>query len=97
MDAKYMVDENGKRVGVFLDIEEYERLIEELEELADARVAEEARRELASGEDEVIPFEQAVREIREGKVLRDWWPTGSPSGARPRSNSTGYRSSTGSG
>jgi len=71
MDAKYMVDENGKRVGVFLDIEEYERLIEELEELADARAAEEARRELASGEDEVIPFEQAVREIREGKVLRD--------------------------
>ena len=70
MDTRYLVDENGERVGVLLDIEEYERLMEELEELEDIRVAEEARRELESGEDEAIPFEQAVREIREGKVPR---------------------------
>jgi hypothetical protein len=71
MDVRYLTDEDGERIGVLLGIEEYERLIEELEELADARAAEDARRELASGEDEVIPFEQAVREIREGKVLHD--------------------------
>lgn len=71
MDTRYLVDENGERVGVLLDIEEYERLIEELEELADIRAAQEAQRELESGEDEIIPFDQAVREIREGKVRHD--------------------------
>lgn len=70
MEARYLTNEKGERIGVLLDIEEYERLIEELEELSDIRAAEEARRELESGEDEVIPFDQAVREIREGKVPR---------------------------
>lgn len=71
MDVRYLTDEKGERIGVLLDIEEYERLIEELEEHADIRAAEEAGRELKSGEDEVIPFDQAVREIREGRVVRD--------------------------
>jgi prevent-host-death family protein len=31
-NGRYVVDENGKRVGVLLDIEEYERMVEELEE-----------------------------------------------------------------
>ncbi len=71
MEARYLTNEKGERIGVLLDIKEYERLIEELEELADIRAAEEARHELKSGEDEVIPFDQAVREIREGRVPRD--------------------------
>ena len=33
MSARYVVDENGKRVSVILPVEEYERLLEELEEL----------------------------------------------------------------
>ena len=28
---RYVVDENGRRVGVFLDIADYQRLLEELE------------------------------------------------------------------
>ncbi|MBA3425528.1 MAG: hypothetical protein H0U04_13540 [Rubrobacter sp.] len=71
MDIRYLTDENGERVGVLLEIEEYERMVEELEELADIHAADEARRELESGEDEVIPFDQAVREIRESKVRHD--------------------------
>lgn len=71
MDAKYMVDENGRRVGVFLDIEEYERLIEELEELEDIRAYDEAKAEIEREGDEAIPLEQAMREIREGKVTGD--------------------------
>lgn len=70
-DIQYVTDENGKRVGVILDIEEFERIMDELEELEDARVAAQARRELESGEDEMIPFDQAVREIEEGKVPLD--------------------------
>ncbi len=68
MDARYMVDENGRRVGVFLDIEEYERLIEELEELEDIRAYDEAKAEIEREGDAAIPLEQAMREIREGKV-----------------------------
>ena len=39
MEARYIVNENGKRKGVILPVELYERLIEELD---DIRAAEEA-------------------------------------------------------
>jgi PHD/YefM family antitoxin component YafN of YafNO toxin-antitoxin module len=71
MEARYIVDENGKRVSIILPIEEYERLMEELEELEDKRLYDEAKAALERGEDEVIPLEQAIREIREGKVTGD--------------------------
>jgi PHD/YefM family antitoxin component YafN of YafNO toxin-antitoxin module len=71
MEARYIVDEKGKRTGVILPIEEYERLIEELEELEDARAFDEAVAAREKGEDEVIPLDQAFREIREGKVTSD--------------------------
>ena len=32
--ARYLTDENGKRTAVLLPIEEYERLLEDLEDLA---------------------------------------------------------------
>jgi PHD/YefM family antitoxin component YafN of YafNO toxin-antitoxin module len=57
VSSRYVVDENGKRVGGLLDIVEYERMVEELEEFEDilARVAyDEAKAELERGEDELI-------------------------------------------
>lgn len=71
METRYVTDEKGERVGVILDVKEYEHLMEALEDLADLRAADEALREIESGEDEVIPLEQAVREIREGLVPHD--------------------------
>ena len=68
MDVQYLVDESGKRVGVVLGIEEYERMLEELEELEDIRAYDEAKAAIEKGEDEAIPLDQAMREIREGKV-----------------------------
>jgi len=56
---RYVVDENGSRVGVLLGIDDYRRLLEELEELESIRAYDAAK---TSG-DEVIPFEQAVAEI----------------------------------
>jgi len=50
---------NGNGIGVVLDIEDYHRLLQELEELDSIRAYDTAK---ASG-DEVIPFEQAVMEI----------------------------------
>ncbi|MDQ3236498.1 MAG: type II toxin-antitoxin system prevent-host-death family antitoxin, partial [Actinomycetota bacterium] len=66
MDVRYLTDENGERVGVLLGIEEYERLMEELEELDDIRAYDEAKAEIEREGDEAIPLEQAMREIREG-------------------------------
>lgn len=56
---KYVVNEKGQPVGVLLDIEEYHKLLEEVEELESIRAYDVAK---ASG-DEKIPLEQAVKEI----------------------------------
>lgn len=61
LKERYVVDEAGKRVGVIMDIEDFQKVLEELEELDSIRAYDAAK---ASG-DEVIPFEQAVREIEE--------------------------------
>jgi len=60
LKEKYVVNAKGKRVGVILDIKEYEKLLADLEELQDIRAYDEA---MASGE-EAIPLEQALEEIK---------------------------------
>ena len=55
---RYVVDETGAPVSVMLDIEDYRRLLAELEELESIRAYDAAK---ASG-DERIPFEQAIAE-----------------------------------
>lgn len=56
---RYVVDEKGNPVSVLLDIEDYRRLLKELEELESIRAYDAAK----ASADEVIPFEQAVAEI----------------------------------
>ena len=58
---RYIVDQNGERLGVVLDIGVYEELLRELEELESVRAYDAAK---ASG-DEAIPFEQAIDEIEQ--------------------------------
>ena len=62
-DERYVVDEEGKRIGVILDIVEYRRILEELEELESIRAYDAAK----ASEDEAIPFPQAVKEIEQGR------------------------------
>jgi hypothetical protein len=69
VSARYVVDENGKRVSFIMPVEEYERLLEELEELEDIRLYDEAKAEIEREGSEVVPLERAMREIREGKVI----------------------------
>lgn len=57
--ARFVTDEAGNRIGVILDIDRYEELVDALEELEDIRAFDEAK---ASG-DEAIPFEEAVEEL----------------------------------
>jgi PHD/YefM family antitoxin component YafN of YafNO toxin-antitoxin module len=56
---RYITDENGNRVAVLLDMEDYRKILEELETLESMRAYDAAK---ASG-DEAIPFEEAVQEI----------------------------------
>lgn len=42
---KYITDKKGKRISVILPIEEYERILEELEDQADIRLYDEAKKE----------------------------------------------------
>ena len=56
---RYIVDKKGEQVGVLLDIEEYRRILAELEELESIRAYDASK----ASESEAIPFEQAVKEI----------------------------------
>jgi len=40
--AKYIVDEKGRKKAVLLDVKEYERFLQRLEELEDALILDEA-------------------------------------------------------
>jgi hypothetical protein len=61
LKEQYVVDENGQRIGVLLDIAEYQKILEELEELEAIRAYDLAK----ADEDEAIPFEQAIAEIEQ--------------------------------
>jgi hypothetical protein len=58
---RFLVDEHGNQVGVLLEIAEYRRILEELEELASIKAYDKAK----ASKDEAIPFEQAVSEIEQ--------------------------------
>jgi PHD/YefM family antitoxin component YafN of YafNO toxin-antitoxin module len=56
---QYLVDENGKRTAVLLDVEYYRELLAAVEEVDSIRAYDEAK----ASNDEVIPFGQATEEI----------------------------------
>lgn len=56
---QYVVDQNGNRTAVLLDVTYYHELLAALDEIESIRAFDEAK---ASG-DEVIPFAQATEEI----------------------------------
>jgi PHD/YefM family antitoxin component YafN of YafNO toxin-antitoxin module len=61
--TRFLTNEKGEKVAVVIGIEEYEKLLEELEDLEDIRAYDEA---MASGETPV-PFEQAIAEIKRSR------------------------------
>lgn len=60
---KFLVDGEGHRIGVFLDINEYEKIIDELDELAAIRAFDSAM----ESDDESVDAEQAFKEIESRK------------------------------
>ena len=59
---QYVIDQDQQRKAVLLPLAEWERIVEDLEELDDIRTYDEAK----SGPQDSISFERAVREIEEG-------------------------------
>ncbi len=60
---KFVTDRRGKKVAVVLAIEDYKKLLAEIEELDSIRAYDAAK---ASGE-EPIPFDKAVEEIERSR------------------------------
>lgn len=56
---RYITDSEGNRLGVVLSLEEYQHLLDELEELNEIRAYDAAKQ----SNDEAISFEQATTEI----------------------------------
>ena len=52
----FVVDEEGNRIGVIIDLEEYKKLLSDLEELECIRAYDDAK----SSSDEVLDLENAL-------------------------------------
>jgi hypothetical protein len=59
LKERFVVDETGNRVAVLIDIAEYQKVLEALEELESINAFDEAK----ASNDEIISFDQAVNEI----------------------------------
>ncbi len=60
---RYVTNRRGEKVGVVLGIEDYRKLMADLEELESIRAYDAAK---ASG-NEAIPFDEATREIERSR------------------------------
>jgi PHD/YefM family antitoxin component YafN of YafNO toxin-antitoxin module len=62
-NERYVIDGQGNRVAVLLDVADYHELLEELEELDALRAYDAAR----ASRDEAIPLEKALAEIEHSR------------------------------
>ncbi len=62
-ERQFVVNERGEKVAVVISIEEYEKILEELEDLEDIRACNEAK---ALGETP-IPLEEAIARIERSR------------------------------
>ena len=60
---RFVTDRDGKRTAVLLDMDEYAKLLRELEELESLKAYDAAK----STYDEAIPLEQALAEIEKNR------------------------------
>lgn len=63
LHPEFVVNEKQQKKAVLLPIKEWQKLVEACEELEDIKAYDKAK----SCPSDSMPFEQAVREIREGK------------------------------
>ena len=61
MRTQFVTDNNGNKLAVILPIKEYNKMVDELEELVDIKLYDAAKK----GEQEFMDAEQAFKEIEE--------------------------------
>ncbi len=59
LKLQFIKDEGGKKIAVLLPIDDYNRMLEQLEELDEIKAYDDAK----VSDDEVVPFDQAIKEI----------------------------------
>lgn len=59
LKQQFIEDSKGHKIAVLLPIEDYNKILSKLEDLADIRAYDAAK----NSDDEIIPFEQAFQEI----------------------------------
>ncbi|KEO71681.1 hypothetical protein [Anditalea andensis] len=59
MRTQFITDDDGKKLAVILPIKEYNKMVDDLEELEDIKLYDAAKK----GKQEFIDAEQALREI----------------------------------
>ncbi len=64
MKTQFVTDNNGNKLAVILPIEEYNKMLDDLENLVDVKRYDAAKQ----GDQEFIDAEQAFREIEEKRV-----------------------------
>jgi ribosome-binding protein aMBF1 (putative translation factor) len=69
--AKLITTPGGEEL-VLLPRDEYERLVEAAEDMADIAAYDEAKHKLAAGEDELIPSEMVERLFSDESCVRVW-------------------------
>lgn len=60
---QFIEDNQGKRIAVLMPIDQYNKMLEQLEEIDDIRAYDAAK----TGDDEIIPFDQAINEVEKGR------------------------------
>ncbi|MBD3184583.1 hypothetical protein GF312_20045 [Candidatus Poribacteria bacterium] len=60
---QFIEDSQGNRIAVLMPIDQYNKMLEQLEEIEDILAYDTAKAQ----DDEVIPFDQAVREIEKDR------------------------------
>ncbi len=66
MDTQFITDSNGKKLAVILSIKEYNKILEDLEELGDIRLYDRVK----ASDENSIPIEDAFKMIEEERDNR---------------------------
>jgi len=66
MRTQFVTDDHGKKLAVILPIKEYNKMVDELEELEDIKLYDAAKK----GEQEFINAEEAFTEIEKKRGLK---------------------------
>ncbi len=67
MRTQFVIDDHGKKLAVILPIKDYNKMVDDLEELEDIKLYDKAKKD----KQEFIDAEQAFEEIEESLKTKD--------------------------